>query len=587
MLLALFYNCLATETFTFTWQSNSNEQKMVWVSATEGQEFIVNWGDESAPETLIGGGSGIAYLITLQHTYEAQGTYSVVLTGKTEDCHFTDFDSYQSGLTSFNAANLSQLTYVSVSLSPVENFNVNGCTALKELYAMQTNLKEIDLSGLKNLESVIVYTDPMNGTGTLETLNLNGCTALTTVQAQNNSIKKLDISGCTSLKTLQCDMNQLTELDASGLTALNDLRCNNNKIKSLHVDDCSELRQLWCYKNNIADLNLSGLTNLQRVETQDNSIETLEAEGCTALQSLDCSTNQLHSLNLNGCSSLGMLSCYSNNLETLDVSHCTSLTELRCYNNNLSNINFGNINSLLILHCFNNKLEKLDLNNLTSLESIDCNTNYLAHLDISAQDKLMEIRCYNNRLPLSDLYATMLKNTILPDYRQLGTQNLPIKATHIGGMADFSADNELGGVKTVFNIEKDGNTAAAGTDYSITDGIITFYNAGKYTITMTNDAIKSFQDHPAIVVATYTVDGTGTGITKTEHGGISLYPRITNGIMTLNNGGHEIKRIDVFDATGRKIKAIGKPSDTIDITDLPSGVYLLRMAGHTFRVVKR
>lgn len=491
------------EKIIMDWNSEVGETKMLWISASAEKEFSVNYGDGSDAEIITGTGGGIANLLTLSHTYAAAGNYTVTITASSDDCHFTDIDSYGSGITSLDASDLPGLTYISVAESPVTTLNLSGSTSLKEVYCMGTRLEELDLHGMDRLEKLFVQTDDATKKGTLKKLNLNGCSSLVDVYAFNNSLESLDVQGCSSLAHLLCEMNNLSSLDASGLASLNDLRCNHNRIEELNVEGCADLRQLWCYENEIKSLDVSGFALLQRLEAYNNELVSLNAAGCSSLLYLEANGNTLESLDVSGCTAMEMLNCANNNLVGLDVRGLGALQELRAYSNQLETLQVEGLSNLMILHCFDNKIETISLEGLSNIESIDANTNELVSFDLTPVASLNELRIYGNHLSLSQLYPakTIVK---FDDYRQLGEQNLLPSEAVVGEDIDLSSEIEFDGVMTQFAVSKGEAMADAG-DYDINDGVLKFLKPGEYNVEMTNSAIPSFEYQPLKVTATYSV----------------------------------------------------------------------------------
>jgi len=77
------------------------------------------------------------------------------------------------------------------------------------------------------------------------------------------------------------------------------------------------------------------------------------------------------------------------------------------------------------------------------------------------------------------------------------------------------------------------------------------------------------------------------GINDLAGAAISLQPNPTSGLVQLN-GISQGAVVDVTDMTGRLLGTHSMDTDngTIDLTHLPSGLYLLRTAGGVFKVVK-
>jgi hypothetical protein len=71
---------------------------------------------------------------------------------------------------------------------------------------------------------------------------------------------------------------------------------------------------------------------------------------------------------------------------------------------------------------------------------------------------------------------------------------------------------------------------------------------------------------------------------------LKLYPNPTTGVLTINNEQLTMNNIEIFDVYGRKVSShhlIPSSSHQINISHLPSGVYIVKMNGVCQKVVKQ
>ncbi|MCL2131518.1 MAG: cadherin-like beta sandwich domain-containing protein [Lentimicrobiaceae bacterium] len=201
-------------------------------------------------------------------------------------------------------------------------------------------------------------------------------------------------------------------------------------------------------------------------------------------------------------------------ISRLDLDIAT-LRNLICYDNLLSRLDLSKNTELQYLICNGNQLSSLDLNNNAALNHLECQNNQLNSLVLSPNVTLQRLYCNNNQLLLSDLdaasqrvqYSTQNLN------KRMGPQFLPARQIVVGDTIDFSSQAKCGNTNTVFKVEKDyigGVQAIVNVDYTIDSGKIVFNNAGHYFITMTNSAITTDQNYPAIVFAEFLVRGFNT-----------------------------------------------------------------------------
>ena len=125
-----------------------------------------------------------------------------------------------------------KITKLNCIHSQLTSLNVQGLTALQELYCHNNKLTELDVQGLTNLHELSCY---------------------------ENQLPTLDVQGCTKLQVLSCSENQLTELNVQGCASLQWLYCYKNKLTELNVQSCTALKELYCYYN---QLDVQAMTEL-------------------------------------------------------------------------------------------------------------------------------------------------------------------------------------------------------------------------------------------------------------------------------------------------------------------------------------
>ncbi|MCL2434812.1 MAG: leucine-rich repeat domain-containing protein [Lentimicrobiaceae bacterium] len=547
ILLGIFACSISTfaqDIITFTWRAIAS--KSFYIQATIGETFTVDWGDSSDIETYTGTGQ----FQHLSHTYNAANDYTVTITANTEECELLSFESPYNLLSSLDVSNCKNLVALRCNTNQLTNLDVSGCTKLKYLYCFDNKLTSLDVSNNNALINFMCFSNQLSN------LDLSNLTMLTFLNFGDNQITSIDISTCKELEYLYCNANQLTSLDVTNNKELKYLRCNNNQLESLDLSSSSAIIELFCYDNRLTNLDISNCKRLEYLYCHDNYLANLDISNCVILKELYCSRNQLTSLNASGCTRLAYLSCSNNQLSILDVRGCRNLEYLYAYNNQLTN------------------------------------------LDVSSCTRLKDLWIYNNRLPLSDLYAASEMINVL-DAKLLGTQTmLPQRVGR--GKALFSDQSVFNGMFTNYTVAKNGNPAPE-SDYTVTDGKITFNALGIYTVTMTNAAIASNSYYPAeVTVDLMVVDE--VGIAENVLSNISVYPNPTMGELRIevadqvrNDGELRINSIEIFDVYGRKVSShhliASSSHHLINISHLPQGVYIVNIianeATFTHKIVKK
>jgi len=364
--------------------------------------------------------------------------------------------------------------------------------------------------------------------------------------------------------------------------------------------------------------------------------------------------------------------------DTLDLSSCSSIVYLFCNSvfTNLKSLNVNNCKELERISAINNSLSILELSDCIVFKNLSCQENNLTRIDLAAVEVIAP---RENRLPLSELYkfSEMISN---PLHKPLGRQVYSLQRVAMGNFVDFSDQNEFGGIKTVFKVEQGGAPAPQG-DYTIENGVVTFHKAGLYNVVMTNAAIVSHPEWPAVVIAqffvidfvpvteiinvpataivgtqiylsnrivvpanatyTYTTwrisDAGTTGATLTgtwlntaapgtvvvtatikdglafdedytqdfaieitplninepaqELSGIKIFPNPITRELQVTSDGLQVMGIEIFDVSGKMIAShhfmISSPYRKIDISNLNSGIYFVKIATEQGEMIKK
>jgi len=211
--LAFSFNAVAQETIKFD-VSGLNPlypSHRFEITASEGEQFTINWGDGSDVETVTG--TGINYQ-EIRHLYTNIGNYSVVITG-VEGCLFFALSPSSLGCGS--------ITHLDVSKSP----------SLRYLFLSRSKISTLDLKN--NAALTILYCDGIE----LSTLILNNNVAFDIFVCRNNQLNSLDLRSSTALSWFSCEDNQLSSLNLNS-NKLTHFTCQNNK---LHLSNIYEISQ--------------------------------------------------------------------------------------------------------------------------------------------------------------------------------------------------------------------------------------------------------------------------------------------------------------------------------------------------------
>ena len=158
-------------------------------------------------------------------------------------------------LTSLNVSKNPALTKLYCNTNQLTSLDVSGCTALTKLNCSYNQLTSLDVSGCTALTELDCRRN------SLTSLDLSGCTALTTLKCWNNKLTSLDLSKNSALATIDCSDNKLPSLDLSGHKALTALNCSENLLRKIDLSGCTSIILLTCHRNQIKAPEMANLVN--------------------------------------------------------------------------------------------------------------------------------------------------------------------------------------------------------------------------------------------------------------------------------------------------------------------------------------
>ena len=402
---------------------------------------------------------------------------------------------------------------------------------------------------------------------------------VTYLECSSNQLSSLGVSGCSALTTLDCSGNELTNLNVSKNTALTELDCGFNKLSSLDVSKNTALTTLDCKWNSLTNLNVSKNTALTKLDCGTNKLTSLDVSKNTALTTLDCKWNSLTNLNVSKNTALTKLDCSWNKLTSLDVSGGSALTKLDCSDNLLKQLNVEGCTNLSSLSCFNNEIKGTEMTNLVNSlpdrqgaeegffnvfkeSRYEDGNGCLATHVATAKAKNWRTRIYRDDKSYD--YAGLDKPTFAVTYSSSNGGSISI--TGADDLQNVPYDTELTVVTNVADGYKLTKLTANGQDILQTK---------RFKVTA-NTAVK----------ATF-ADNTGVETTVTQR--MQLYPNPATDHLVVE-GVAPASEVTLHSMTGERLYA-GRADDRgvlqIDLTPYADGVYLVCVAGETYRVVVR
>ncbi len=341
-----------------------------------------------------------------------------------------------------------------------------------------------------------------------------------------NIISLEGIEYFTSLRALWCDYNyDMTSLDVSQNTELVSLGFARNSITNIDLTHNTNLVTLHCPNNQLTSLDISQNPYLVTLNCEDNQLTSLITQNPN-LKEIYCENNQLTSLDVSQNPSLNKIHCPGNQLTSLDVSQNYNLRELSCWNNQLTSLITQNP-LLTLLRCHENQLTSLDVSQNTELQRLDCDSNNLLTLDVSQNSNLEILDCYSNNL----LYLNIANDNNTNMERMFAFDNYNLNCIQVD---DVNYANSLPNCQSSV-----GWCISATTSYS------------EFCVLGVNDEILH---------------------------SISTYPNPVKNVLTIErNLSVDIKSVKIYDLLGKLVLAINSSFNQIDVSNLKSGIFFLKI----------
>ena len=326
--------------------------------------------------------------------------------------------------------------------------------------------------------------------------------------------------------------------------------------------DCNE------NKGNITALDASHNVPLAYINCDNNSISSLNVSKNTQLSALYCSDNSLATLDVSNNGQLEYLNCYNNKLTQLDLKNNTKLTFLNCGKNTLSSLDLSKNTQLSILYCNDNKLTSLSIDRNILLKSFGCNNNMLSALDVSKNTQLDILYCYTNRLTKLDVS----KNTQLKRL-YCHTNNFTTAALDdiYCSLPDRKGQTE-GQIQPLFNA-----SSADKSKVLATNGNNAIAKGWKIQYFEKNTDITGF-------TGTHQCGG-GTGIDEAKGlPALAVYPNPVKDVLNIATD-KPVHSIRIYNVYGTEV-AHATDTNSVNVSHLPAGVYMVRADGKVARIIK-
>jgi Leucine-rich repeat (LRR) protein len=268
----------------------------------------------------------------------------------------------------------------------------------------------------------------------------------------------------------------------------------NNNLKGFipaDIGNMRELQWLWLFGNQLSGKippETVSLTKLQTLNFSDNQLSgsiPSEIGNLTSLNYLDLGYNQLE----------GKIPSEIWNLKNLE--------ELLLSQNQLTGeipAEIENLSCLTHLILDRNEFTGIvprEINNLTDLRQIYLDNNFFTEIpDLSKFLSIYEITCFYNHLTFEDFEQNLTfihKSAVQFEYSPQLPFGLEYDTT-VTEKEPFSLSIPCGGSYNHYKWFKDGNIVATAPDAStLTIPAVSFLDAGRYYITVTNDSVPNLE----------------------------------------------------------------------------------------------
>ena len=221
-----------------------------------------------------------------------------------------------------------------------------------------------------------------------------------------------------------------------------------------------------------------------------------------------------------------------------------------------------------ILYCNDNKLTSLSIDRNILLKSFGCNNNMLSALDVSKNTQLDILYCYTNRLTKLDVS----KNTQLKRL-YCHTNNFTTAALDdiYCSLPDRKGQTE-GQIQPLFNA-----SSADKSKVLATNGNNAIAKGWKIQYFEKNTDITGF-------TGTHQCGG-GTGIDEAKDlPSLAIYPNPVKDVLNIASD-KPVHSIRIYNVYGTEV-AHATDTNSIDVSHLPAGVYMVRADSKVARIIK-
>lgn len=300
-------------------------------------------------------------------------------------------------------------------------------------------------------------------------------------------------------------------------------RVDGAQVLSLDVTKATTLKDLTANTNKLASIDLTKSTELEKLTINNNQLTSIDISKCNKLTTLDITNNLLTAIDITKNQALQTLRIGQNKLTgDLDLSTNPTIKSVYALTNELTSVKIGNNTASKPYFSFNyNKLTSIDASGINDAKNaiLFLIGNQLTEIKLpSAQMKTLNISKNNFTL------ATLPDATTAAKGFTYAPQNdyVIAESYKVGDVLDLSSQTSAT-LNTQFAVYKSDKTALKeGTDYTVTDGKITFLTAQEAVYVTMSSALYSKFAGTSIYKTTITKVEGSTGINAVTAQGVKV-----------------------------------------------------------------
>lgn len=302
-------------------------------------------------------------------------------------------------------------------------------------------------------------------------------------------------------------------------------RVDGAQVLSLDVTKATTLKDLTANTNKLASIDLTKNTELEKLTINNNQLTSIDISKCTKLTTLDITNNLLTAIDITKNQALQTLRIGQNKLTgDLDLSTNPTIKSVYALTNELTSIKIGNNTASKPYFSFNyNKLTSIDASGINDAKNaiLFLIGNQLTEIKLPSM-KMKTLNISKNNFTLATLPGPDA-TTAAKGFTYAPQNNYVIAESYkVGDVLDLSSQTSAT-LNTQFAVYKSDKTALTeGTDYTVTDGKITFLTAQEAVYVTMSSALYSKFTGTSIYKTTVTKVEGSTGINAVTAQGVKI-----------------------------------------------------------------